>query len=238
MCSRVFKTFQAFVKTKHQMTGVKDATLVLVTEDLYESVIRFMRANYIPHEPICAALGCDKESPDWKVSWMSTLKMNMSLALQDKRSMEIIGMFLIGIAKHNDKHDLSLYEDDALKSYLEIMDHWDSKGNVFTHYNVTEVIAFREGSISVNHRRYGLAHLMVKAAVQFVKNLGVYPIYIRVEGSSNYSKSCIEKNGFKVIYDLRFDKYLKDGRQVLCDTGIHTSMTVYGQCISAPKSQI
>ena len=49
---------------------------------------------------------------------------------------------------------------------------------------------------------------------------------MRVEGLSYYTKSCIENNGFEALYDLRFEKYLKDGRQLLHDTGIHTSMTV------------
>ena len=132
--------FQAFEKTKERSNGIQDGTLVLVTEDMHDSVIRFARDNFAPYEPTAVALGLDKESPDWNVLWGETLKLNMSLAIRDNESMKIVGIFAIGIVKVDDQPDYTLYEDTNFKQYVEIIDYWYRKAEVFKHFNVDEYL--------------------------------------------------------------------------------------------------
>ena len=135
--------FQAFETTKEQSIGIKDGTLMLVTENMYESVKRFGRDNFIPYETMFSTIGCDKESPDFDLFWNPSLQANMSLAIVNNNTNEIMGMFIIDIEKIEDEPDLSMFTDDKIRAVLEVLVYVDEKGNIFKHYGVTEVVAFK-----------------------------------------------------------------------------------------------
>lgn len=221
-----------------QSIGIKDGTLVLVTDNMLNIVMRFMRDNFAKDEPISAALGLDKESKDWEAIFMPSLKFNMSLAVVNQETRELMGVLVIGITTRDDQIDLSLFTDDKIRAVMEALEFLNEKGNIFNYYGVTEVISFKALSVRSYYRRYGIGSFLVNTGVRFIKNFGLDQICIVTEVTSAFSKICTDRCGFEEIYALNYDQYMKDGVQVICGTGIHKTMSLCGMKMSSAKSKL
>ena len=86
---------QAFEKTKEEVNDVKDGTLVMVTEEIREVVMRFIRDDFAINEPLGAALGLDKETSDLEAYFAPVLKSNMSIAVLHQHTKEVMGVVVL-----------------------------------------------------------------------------------------------------------------------------------------------
>jgi hypothetical protein len=67
----------------------------------------------------------------------------------------------------------------------------------------------------------------MQATLLFCKELGLSPVCIKGEGTSNYSQKIFEKFGFETIHTMKYDEYKIDGEIVFKNTGDIESTKCY-----------
>ena len=128
--------------------------------------------------------------------------------------------------------------DDAIQTtslrLLNVFCHeGEAKFNFFDHFGAKECIHFFGLGTNDKYRRRHLATRMLNAGVAFAKHLGIDPIYIKGEGSNNYSKKVYENSGFEILHEERYDDFVVDGVRPLQNTGENKSLRYYGLKISS-----
>jgi RimJ/RimL family protein N-acetyltransferase len=87
--------------------------------------------------------------------------------------------------------------------------------------------------VTPKYRQRGCGTKIVNAAIDSVRNFEIDPVYIKVEGSSNFSKKIFERAGMEILHEKNFDDWEVEGRKPFQNTGIHKSLKNYGLKLSA-----
>lgn len=223
--------FQAFKKTQ-EWADLKDGKLMLVTEDLYGKALKFCEQSFCKDEPLSKALNVDF-SEDAEDIWKASFCYNMSLLMLDQSGSEVMGMRTIRIARELERFDADRLSDDKLKKLFDFMQYCDDQAHFFKHFNTDVAVHFLGLGVSEKYRGRGIGTKLVEIALEFVRNLEIDPIYVKAEGSSNFSKKIFEKLKFEKLYEQNYEDYVVNGKTVIGNTKDHKSMICYGIKLSS-----
>ena len=129
------------------------------------------------------------------------------------------------------KFDESTIKGETFRKFLYYCNAGDVQTDFFGHYGVDEAPHFLAMAVNGKYQKLGLAGKIFNLAVTMLRYIAQEkppPTYIKGEASSNFSKKIYARHGFVELFDNPFDSYKIDGKPVIANTGVHTSMTFYG----------
>ena len=163
---------------------------------------------------------------------MSELEDNMSIGLVSKATGELFGFRIMSVTnKDENEVDTSEVSSEKFKLIEDFLNHLAGLNNVFEHYDVEDVVHFFGIGVHRDWRGKGVGSKLMKAAMTFVANLGVGPVVVTGEGSSNYSKRIFEKFGFDILAEVAFADYKVNGEVVFQNLGEHKCERLYGKIV-------
>ena len=220
-------SFQAFDYIKHdQALHVDGYHFELIREDRYEDMMNVIRRNFYPDEPMSSSLNVEW-SVDVESLVLGNLKQNLSLAMVSSDTGEIVAGQVIKIASKHEPFDKSKFNGNFVLSYDALTNHFDSILNTYEHYDVDELIWLIEFVVKREERQKGFGTKLIEAVKEFVKQLGIGPVVMRVEGTSNYSQRVFEKLGFSTLATVYYSEYKIDDKIVFVNTGEHKAFKLY-----------
>ncbi|XP_053381658.1 uncharacterized protein LOC128549178 [Mercenaria mercenaria] len=222
---------KAFEKTRAKFS-VPGAKLVLITEEYYDAALKFARENYLPHEPLNKAFGVPWSQEQEKF-WLKMLKLNLSLMLINEESGEPMAFRVTRIARYDDKINLELIQTPPFRELIRYCVYGDRQADFFGQNGITEAFHFLGLAVADKFKNRGLATQIFNAAIDMIRNFGIDPVYVKVEGSSNFSKKIFENANFEILYELPFATWEVDGKFPIQNTGIHKSMKIYRKKLTA-----
>ncbi|XP_045194425.2 uncharacterized protein LOC123550050 isoform X1 [Mercenaria mercenaria] len=194
---------EAFERTlaKFEEPGVK---LVLITEAYYELALTFARDYFMTEEPLNKALGM-QWSDELKEFWMNSFKLNLSLMFLIEQDGAPIALRTTRIARYDDKLNIKAVKDERIKLMVQFLVHGDKEANYFEHFPTKEAFHFLGLGVAPKYKQCGYAAKIFNVAVDMIRNFGINPVYLKVEGTSNFSKRVFEKAGCEMLFEQRFD---------------------------------
>ena len=205
-----------------------EGNVVLLTKDRYDEALSFLKEHFVPDEPMFKSLGIQWSEELADIRFRSAFELNLSVVLEDLESHDIIAIRSTRIVKRGSRLDPNTINDVLLRELIRAESIADERANFFNHYGIDEAIQFLGLGVHRKHRGKGLATKLTKFYIKFLRYLGVFPVHVKVEGSSNYSKNIYQNLGFETLYELKFLNYFVDDKQVFGDTGFHKSVRCYG----------
>lgn len=153
---------------------------------------------------------------------------NLSLLLVSEVTNEIIGVRTIKVIPAGGSTlNLNTIEDERIRKVLTFLRHKQSEMDVYKYFGVDVAVNFINLGIHRDFRNRGLGSTLMKAALLYVKDIGIDPVCITGEGTSNYSQNIYEKFGFEVMHCVNYDDYKVDGEVVFKNTGDNKSCKFY-----------
>lgn len=230
---------KAFEKTRQNFETMKqsDTTgnldhvkLVHITEEYYATACKFAQEHFMTQEPLNKALGM-QWTLELEKFWMNSFKLNLSLMFIDEKNGEPMAFRTTRIARPDDnsKIDLDSIQSEPLKELLRFIIYGDEKADFFGHFGCTEAFHFLGLGVADKYKQRRLATHIFNTAIDMILNFEIDPVCVKVEGSSNFSKSIFENAGFETLFELPFATWEVDGKFPIQNTGIHKSMKVYGK---------
>ena len=222
--------FQAFDKTlkKFNESGVK---LVLITKENVDIALEFARENFMKQEPINKGLGM-KWTEELEQFWRSSLQQNLSLMFINEEDGDPIAFRTTRIARFDDRTDIEDIKDQPLKELTRYVVFCEQKADFFGHFNTKEAFHFFGLAVAPKYKHRGYARIIINTAIDMIRNFEISPVFVKVEGSSNFSKKIFEGAGMEVLSEVFYDDWEVDGKKPIQNTGIHKSMKNYGMKLS------
>lgn len=223
---------KAFEKAKEE-ANFTEGRLVLVTEEYYPTALKFVEENFIRQEPIEKALG-QPWNDEVKEFYMDFLTSNLAIMLLDNvEDVIAIRFATIGLA---DQH----VDDDSIKTpqhkmLMQFYHMGERKADFFGRFGTKECIQFFGLGTNDKYRHLHVATRLFECAVNMMRYLGVDPIYIKGEGSNQYSQKVYEHEGFELLHEEPYADWEVNGERPLANTGDHHSLRYYGLKASAKK---
>ncbi|XP_052818383.1 arylalkylamine N-acetyltransferase 1-like [Mya arenaria] len=216
---------KAFEKTKNELS-VPGGELVLISEENCLGALDVAKSCFVDDEPLGLGVGITwtKEFEDL---FIDTFKQGLSVMMVDPESGDVMGIRSVRTMFKGDAFDLASIKDAAMRKEFEFIEAMNMEVNVFETYGIDELIQFLGLGVSAKYRRRGFGATLMQAGVKLASNLGIEPIYIKGEGSSNYSQRIYEKLGFKTLFTKKFEDYKVDGEVVFKNTGEHKNTKGY-----------
>ena len=185
-----------------------------------------MKEHFHPDETLCKSIG---QTVDDELSniLMKNLSENLSVLLISNTTDEIIACRTMAIAKRNEAADGSKTENIKWVKIMDFLRHRYHEMDVFKRFNVDTAVAFIALATHRDHRAQGIASKLMQATLLFCKELGLSPVCIKGEGTSNYSQRIFEKFDFEAIHTMKYDEYKIDGEIVFKNTGDNESTKCY-----------
>ncbi|CAG2200349.1 unnamed protein product [Mytilus edulis] len=204
----------------------KDAHLELSSDERNGSLVTFLKEHFYSDEVLGKSLGAEL---DEEVAALLTeiFRENLSVLLISDITGEIIATRSMCLARKGEKADWSKSKNRNWIIIMDFLGHKYDEMDVFKRYNADIVVAFVALATHKDHRAQGIASKVMKATLLFCKELGLSPVCIKGEGTSNYSQKIYEKFGFETIHTLPYDDYKKDGEIVFRNTGENKSTKCY-----------
>lgn len=156
---------------------------------------------------------------------MKILSQNVSVLLISNTTDEIIACRTMAIAKRNEAAEKT--ENMKWEKIMDFLCHRYHEMDVFKRFNVDTAVAFIALATHRDHRAQGIASKLMQATILFCKELGLSPVCIKGEGTSNYSQRIYEKFDFETIHTMKYDEYKIDGEVVFKNTGDIESTKCY-----------
>ena len=219
--------FQAFEKTRDTLpySAIK-GTFVLVTEEYYERGIWMAKNCFLPHDPLSKGLGiewCD----ELEGMWINTFKQGLSVMIVNPNNGAPMCLRATRTDSPSGQPDLEQVENQSLLKMIKFHKYSESKIDFYKEKGAAWCIHFFGLCTSEAYRQQGLATTLMEFSLDLARNLEIVPLFIRGEGSSNYSQRIYEKLNFDLMNDIIYKDYNENGEQIIKDTGDHKSMAVY-----------
>ncbi|VDI17726.1 Hypothetical predicted protein [Mytilus galloprovincialis] len=199
----------------------EDAHLELLSNELTDSLILFLKEHFWPDEPLWKSLGLQIDEIVTE-RFASRLKDNLSILLVSNTSGEIIGcstMFLETLNEAADDTGIQQIKNEKLKKVRTFLGHKWRESDVFQHFGVTRAMHFLALATHKNYRGRGIASKLMQASLEFCRELGFTPVCIVGECTSNISQKIFEKFDFENLYTVRYDEYKVNDELVFTNTG-------------------
>lgn len=208
---------------------------VLVTEEYYARAVWMLKTSFHPHEPLSTSVGL-QWSDDLQQFWTEVvLKPNMSIMMIEPETGEPMCLRTIRIGRKSDKNIDAADRDSAVGKIGRYLRYARDQRNFYDVNNTDWFINFTALCTSPKYTRQGLATTIMRFSLDLMRNLEIFPLYIKGEGASNYAKKIYEKLSFHVIVDVPYDDFKENGEVVISNTGEHKSMIIYCYVIRNTK---
>ena len=219
---------QAFEKTLKETDTTFGHFEIIRAKD-YDRADRFFAEHLLEDEPSCKPLGVGMNTTMRKM-FMYFLTQDMSLMLLHPDTNEIIAIRVMGLGNDDPPPPESI-DDEPMKTLVTLWNYCDERAKFFDHYKIKEAVIFFGIGVAKEYRNRGLATEIMKTTLSFLKNMNASPLYVKGGTASKYAANIFDKCGFKLLDELRYDEYIVDGQQVICNTGTHESLRSYGKVI-------
>ena len=121
----------------------------------------------------------------------------------------------------------AVFKDEKTKKVVNFVRYSEQQNNYFEHCGTEWCLHFFGLCTADKYRKQGVATTLMKFSMDLARNTKLFPLYIKGEGSSNYSKRIYENLNFDLIVDVPFLDYKENGESVFVNTGSHHSMRIY-----------
>ncbi|XP_052817352.1 uncharacterized protein LOC128243551 [Mya arenaria] len=210
---------------------VPEGEVRLVSPEIIESAIRFIRDSFVKDEPVGAAFGIQWDD-NADGFWRHAFSEGLSLAVVSANSGQVIAIRGIAPITRGVNYDVPDSADDRLKRFLSYMNYCHEKSNFFQHYDIQEALHFFGLGVHEAYRRKGIATKLFQTALAFVKSLGLDKVYVKGESSSDFSRRIYDKFGFELLLENFYKDCTFAGAGGLKVTGGHAAYSDYGKCIT------
>ncbi|CAC5397063.1 unnamed protein product [Mytilus coruscus] len=215
---------EAVLRRIDKSLNFEDAHLELSSDELTNRLISFLKENFWPDEPLWKSLGLQIDEEVTR-RFASRFKDNLSILLVSNTSGEIIGcitMFLDTLNEADEKADdagILQIKNEKLKKVRTFLGHKWRERDVFHHFGVKRAIHVLALATHKKYRGRGIASKFMQASLEFCKELGLTPVCIVGECTSNISQKIFEKFDFENVYTVRYDEYKVNDEIVFTNTG-------------------
>ena len=201
---------------------------MLVTEEYYERALWMTKNSFHPSDPLSTAIDfqwCDEV----EAIWMNTFKENISIMMIDDATGAPMGLRANRKeTKRNAGSDLRYeFKDEKARQIVNFLRYSEQQKDYFEHCGTEWCLHFFGLCTADKYRKQGVATTLMKFSMDLARHLNMFPLYVKGEGASNYSKKIYEKLNFDLIIDVPFLDYKENGESVFLKTGEHKSMTTY-----------
>jgi ribosomal protein S18 acetylase RimI-like enzyme len=201
----------------------------LASDERAEEMVDFLREHFFADETLSKSVGLVMNECRRKLL-LERYKDNLSLLLVSDVTKQIIGVRTIKIIEAGGNTlNLDSIEDERIRKVLTFLRHKQSEMDVYKYYGVDIAVNFINLGIHRDFRNRGLGSILMKAAMLYVKDIGLDPVCITGEGTSNYSQKIYEKFGFEVMHCVNYEDYKVDGEVVFKNTGDNKSCKFYAK---------
>ena len=191
-----------------------------------DRLMKFLTDHFNTDEPMARSIGLQYD--DEVNSLMKEIyKENISILLISDLTGEIIACRTIAIGKKDEEVDWTKFTNEKLATIFKFISHKKKEMDVFKRFNVNTSINFVQLGTNRNYRHQGIASKMMEVALLFCKELGINPVCVAGEGSTNYSQRIYEKNGFETLHIIYYDEYKENGEVVFKNMAPHKSTKIY-----------
>lgn len=216
------------VETINSDLHLTDMHIELASEERAKEMVHFLIQYFCEDEPLSKSLGAVMDEDRKSILVERHKKDNLSLLLISDISKEIIGVRTMKVESSKEQ---GMYtreiQSKTLQTIWTFLSHKDAEMNVYKYYDVDCAVHFVNLGIHKDFRNRGLASLLMKAALQFVRNIGLDPVCITGEGTSNYSQRIYERFEFEVLHTVKYEDYKVDGEVVFKNTGDNKTCKFY-----------
>ena len=218
------------------MYSQEKGKFVLVTEEYYERALWMAEHCFHAHEPMSKSVGL-QWSDDIKQLWTEWIfKSHMSIMMVDSETGEPMCLRTIRIDRQSDEDPEIDEEDDPAAGKILRFAKYARDRKDFYDVNKTDwCVSFTALCTSPKYTRQGLATTIMMFCLDLMRNLDMFPLYIKGEGASNFAKRIYDKLKFDVVEDVPYEDFKENGQTVIANTGEHKSMTIYCYAIRNVK---
>ncbi|XP_045211517.2 uncharacterized protein LOC123563019 [Mercenaria mercenaria] len=215
---------EAFEKAREDI-NIPGFKLVLVTPEYYDKAMDFIRDHFITKEAVHLSAGLEW-TDEVKTICLQTFKLNLSLMIIDEQTEEAAAILRTSVQSKDSSESLDNIQTKSLKEAMRFNNICDEYADFFGHFGTDEAFHVEALAVAEKHQRKGLATNIFKATVDMISKLGIDPVYIKVEGSSIYSKKVFEAAGFETLSEKSFDSWQFPIQ--IKRSGVNTSQKNYG----------
>ena len=222
--------FQILARISNDFT-FEDAHLELATDKRMDAVIKFVNEEFAPDETISKSLEFVQDEEVEQII-RHTFRENLSVLLISNSTDEIIAVRLSHTTEKEGNSELKKkVKNKKFVTMLTFLTHKDEESNPFDKYGVDKAVYFVMLGVDRRYRRRGIGTKIMDAAIKFYSEIGIEPVVIKGEGTSNFSKRIYEKFGFETLHEFPYEDYKIDGEIVFNNTGEHKSCKIFAKII-------
>lgn len=223
----MFYLLQA-IKAIDKTLGLDGMHVELASDERVHEMVEFLSQHFYPDEILCKSIGLVIEE-GMKKLLVERYKGNMSLLLISDVTHEVIGARTITVESIQEHTTgvVSTIQHEMVRTIHTFLSHKNTEMDVFKRFGVDHAVHFLNIAIRHDYRKQGLASKLMKAALLFVKDIGLDPVCITGEGTSNYSQSIYDKLQFEMLHSVMYEDYKVNGDVVFKDTGVNKSCKFY-----------
>lgn len=209
--------------------AVEGCHYIIAREDRHQDAVNLIRDHFIPDEPTARSVALTWNS-ELEEMYKGLVQKNMTLALVSDTTGEIVAVRVAHVAKAKPNEKV-VFKSNNLNKIFDLFGRLEDLCNPFHHFNVEEAVGFITLGVHRDYRQKGIGTIIMRAAVELVKNLGLGPVVIKGEGTSSYSQRIYEKLNFSVLSEVVYEEYKENGEIVFKNMGIHKSARLYGKVV-------
>lgn len=207
-----------------ELTGMH---IELASDKRSKEMVDLLALHFFPDETICKSLGIVIDE-NMKQVLLARYKDNLSLLLVSDASDEVIGARTIKIETVKEESlNLNAIEDKNIRTAINFLHHKNAEMDVYKYFGVDCAVHFINLVVHKDYRNKGLASVLMKGALQFVRDIGLETVCISGEGTSKYSQRIYEKFGFEILHTVKYEEYKEDGEVVIKNTGDNKTCKFY-----------
>ena len=161
------------------------------------------------------------------------LRETLSVLLVSNTTDVIIAARISNISEKDvDSDAMKNLKNTKLVTIFNFLTQKDKELNAYDKYRVDKVVHFVMLGVDRRYRRRGIATKIMNAAITFYAEIGIEPVVVKGEGTSDFSKRIYEKFGFETLHEFPYVDYKIDGEVVFKNTGEHKSCKIFSKMIS------
>jgi GNAT superfamily N-acetyltransferase len=190
------------------------------------------REYFIKQEPMSKCVGM-KWTGEVEEHWKKDMNSGLSLMFLHDEDDDPIAFLTIEIIRFDVRCDIEGIQYQAYQDFFRCLVDCDRNADFFGHFQTKEAFHFISLGVTPKYRQHGYGTKIINFAIDMVRNFEIGPVYIKVEGTSNFSKKIFERAGMEILHEKYFEDWEFEGRKPFQNVGIHKSLKIYGLKLSA-----
>jgi GNAT superfamily N-acetyltransferase len=196
---------------------------LLVTKANEDIALRMARDHYLTQEPMnkCRGMKWSGEVEDY---WKKGMKTGLSLMFFHDEDDDPIAFLTIEIVRFDDRCDIEGIQYQEHINLVRCLAACDRNADFFCHFQTKEAFHFISLGVTPKYGRRGFGTKIINSVIDMVLNFETDLVYIKVEGSSKYSKKIFERAVMEILHEKYFEDCEFEGRKPFQNSGIHKSL--------------